>query len=230
MKRFLAAAFAGILVVTAASADTLTLKSGVSVDGTYLGGNSKDVKFVGADGKVGTHPVDSIASLSFGNTANAAAAASPVSAPRQVTSPRPAAAAAAATIPDGTVVTVRMIDSIDSDVAAVGDRFRASLDEALIVNGREIAPRGADATVQLAKVDQAGRIRGREEIAIELASVTIDGREIAITSNFAELSSKSKTNQTAKTAGGGAAIGGRPLQARQRVLPRTSGRQRGGGV
>ena len=77
MKRFLAAAFAGILVVTAASADTLTLKSGVSVDGTYLGGNSKDVKFVGADGKVGTHPVDSIASLSIGNTANAAAAASP---------------------------------------------------------------------------------------------------------------------------------------------------------
>ena len=50
MKRFLAAAFAGILVVTAASADTLTLKSGVSVDGTYLGGNSKDVQFVGADG------------------------------------------------------------------------------------------------------------------------------------------------------------------------------------
>jgi hypothetical protein len=100
-----------------------------------------------------------------------------------------------------------MIDAIDSDTAAVGDRFHASLDEALVVNGRELAPRGADAMVQLAKVDQAGRIRGREEIAIELASVTIDGRETMITSNFAELSSKSKTAQTAKTAGGGAAIG-----------------------
>ncbi|MDA0204159.1 MAG: hypothetical protein O3A53_18340 [Acidobacteria bacterium] len=37
--------------------------------------------------------------------------------------------------------------------------------------------------------------------------MTIDGRETAVTSNFAELSSKSKTTQTAKTAGGGAAIG-----------------------
>jgi hypothetical protein len=48
---------------------------------------------------------------------------------------------AGTTIPDGTVLTVRMIDSIDSDVAAVGDRFRASLDEALVVNGRQVAPR-----------------------------------------------------------------------------------------
>lgn len=203
MKRLLAAAFVGILSLATAFADTLTLKTGSVVEGTYLGGNSRDVKFVGADGKVGSYSVDSVASLRFGD---AAPVASAVSAPRPITAPRPAAAAAAM-IPDGTVLTVRMIDSIDSDIAAVGDRFRASLDEALVVDGRELAPRGADATVQLAKVDQAGRIRGREEIAIELASVMINGQETTITSNFAELSSKSKTSQTAKTAGGGAAIG-----------------------
>ncbi len=205
MKRFLAAAFVGILALTTAFADTLTLKSGSVVDGTYLGGNSREVKFVGADGRVTSYIVDNVASLRFGNAAPAPTAA--VSAPRPITAPRPTTAAMGTTIPDGTVVTVRMIDSIDSDTAAVGDRFRASLDEALVVNGRELAPRGADATVQLAKVDQAGRIAGREEIAIELASVMIDGRETAVTSNFAELSSKSKTSQTAKTAGAGAAIG-----------------------
>ncbi|MDA0204160.1 MAG: hypothetical protein O3A53_18345 [Acidobacteria bacterium] len=145
MKRFLAATFVGILAVTAAFADTLTLKSGVVADGTYLGGNSRDVKFVGADGKVGTYSVQDVASLSFGDAAPAAAA---ISAPRPITAPRPAAVAMATTIPDGTVLTVRMIDSIDSDSAAVGDRFRASLDEALVVNGRELAPRGADAIVQ----------------------------------------------------------------------------------
>jgi hypothetical protein len=206
MKRFLGAASVGILLVSAALADTLTLKTGSSVEGTYLGGNSREVKFVGADGKVTSHSVESVASLLFGDVEPAA---SPVSAPQPIAAAQPAAepAAPTATIPDGTVLTVRMIDSIDSDVAAVGDRFRASLDEALVVNGRELAPRGADATVQLAKVDQAGRIAGREEIAIELASVMIDGRETVVTSNFAELSSKSKTTQTAKTAGGGAAIG-----------------------
>jgi len=202
MKRFLAAAFVGILAVTTAFADTLALKNGSVVDGTYLGGNSRDVKFVGADGKVGSYSVENVASLRFGD---AAPVASAVSTRQPITAPRPTAAGA--TIPDGTVLTVRMIDSIDSDTAAVGDRFRASLDEALVVNGRQLAPRGADAMVQLAKVDQAGRIAGREEIAIELASVMIDGRETAVTTNFAELSSKSKTSQTAKTAGGGAAIG-----------------------
>lgn len=204
MKKFLAVAFVGTLALATAFADTLTLKTGAVVDGTYVGGNSRDVKFVGADGRVNSYSLDSIASLQFGDAAPAAGA---LSAPRPITAPRPAAVASSTTIPDGTVLTVRMIDSIDSDTAAVGDRFRASLDEALVVNGREIAPRGADATVQLAKVAQAGRIAGREEIAIELASVTIDGRETVITSNFAELSSKSKTTQTAKTAGGGAAIG-----------------------
>jgi hypothetical protein len=205
MKKFLAAAFVSIVAMTTAFADTLTLKTGSVVDGTYLGGNSREVKFIGSDGKVSTYTVDSVASVRFGDEATAPTAA--VSAPRPITAPRPSTAAMATTIPDGTVLTVRLIDSIDSDTAAVGDRFQASLDEALVVNGRELAPRGADAIVQLAKVDQAGRIRGREEIAIELASVTIDGRETVITSNFAELSSKSKTTQTAKTAGGGAAIG-----------------------
>ena len=204
MKIFLAAAFVGILAVGTAFADTLTLKSGSMVEGTYLGGNSRDVKFVGADGKVTSYSVESIASLCFGDGTQPVATA--VSAPQPIAAPRSAAAATAA-IPDGTVLTLRMIDSIDSDSAVVGDRFRASLDEALVVNGRELAPRGADAMVQLAKVDQAGRIAGREEIAIELASVMIDGRETVVTSNFAELSSKSKTSRTAKTAGGGAAIG-----------------------
>ncbi len=207
MKRLLAVASVGIFLASTALADTLTLKTGSIVEGTYLGGNSRDVKFVSADGRVTTYSVENVASLRFGDTA-----ATPAPAPRPIAAPQPAAAAqpaaaSTATIPDGTVLTIRMIDSIDSDVAAVGDRFRASLDEALIVNGRELAPRGADATVQLAKVDQAGRIAGREEIAIELASVMINGRETVVTSNFAELSSKSKTGQTAKTAGGGAAIG-----------------------
>jgi hypothetical protein len=100
-----------------------------------------------------------------------------------------------------------MIDSIDSDINGVGERFRASLEEAIVVDGREIAPRGADAIVTVAKVDQAGRVRGREEVAVELAALMIDGEEYAVNTNYAEVEGKSKTKQTAKTAGGGAALG-----------------------
>ena len=48
------------------------------------------------------------------------------------------------TIPAGTLISVRTIDSIDSAENQVGDRFKASLEEALVVDGNVVVPRGAD--------------------------------------------------------------------------------------
>jgi hypothetical protein len=185
------------------SADTLRLKSGEMVDGTFLGGDSREVKFLRSNGSVKNYSVNEVAALSFGD-AEMAVAAPAVSAP---SAPVVSPSVSGKRVPSGTVVTVRMIDSIDSDVNGVGERFRASLEEALIVDGRELAPKGADAIVTVAKVDQAGKVTGKEEVAVELAGLTVNGREYAVNTNYAEVEGKSKTKQTAKTAGGGAALG-----------------------
>lgn len=196
--------FASIFVLTCLAvatlgADSLRLKSGETVDGTFLGGDSREVKFLRSNGSVKNYPVSDVAAISFGDAEMAAAPSAPV-APK-------APAPTGKMVPAGTVVTVRMIDSIDSDINGVGERFRASLEEPIMVDGREIAPKGADAIVTVAKVDQAGKIRGKEEVAVELAGLMIGGEEYAVNTNYAEVSGKSKTKQTAKTAGGGAALG-----------------------
>jgi outer membrane lipoprotein SlyB len=207
--RTLASLFILALFTMAAGADTLQLKNGSSVDGTYLGGDSREVRFLGSNGSAKSYSLNDVWRISFGSAASESIT-SPNPAPSPASSRSAAAAAAPAprySVPAGTVVNVRMIDSIDSDVNGVGERFRASLDEALVVNGREVAPKGADAVVQVARVEQSGVVSGKDEVAVELAAIIINGREYSVNSNYAEVASKGKTGQTAKTAGGGAALG-----------------------
>lgn len=204
MKKILLT-FAALALAVPAWADVIRLTNGSTVEGTYLGGDSREVKFLRSNGSVKTYAVSDVVSLAFGE--DAAVAEAPATQAAPVAPTTKTAAQSGNVIPSGTAITVRMIDSIDSDVTGVGERFRASLEEAIVVDGRELAPRGADAIVEVAKVEQAGRVRGREEVAVELVALDINGREFVVDSNYAEVEGKSKTKQTAKTAGGGAALG-----------------------
>ena len=51
-----------------------------------------------------------------------------------------------------------MIDSINSDITGEGERFRASIDDPIVVGGEVVIPRNADATVQVVKVAQSGTL------------------------------------------------------------------------
>jgi hypothetical protein len=110
-------------------------------------------------------------------------------------------------IPAGTVVTVRTIDEIDSDKNGVGQTFRASLDEPLVVDGRTIAPAGADATIRIAHVDKGGTLTDTEEIQLELTEIRSGGRLYAVETGPAEISAKGRGEQTAKVVGGTAVVG-----------------------
>jgi len=111
------------------------------------------------------------------------------------------------TIPAGTVLTVRMIDPVDSGVNQTGEMFRASLDEPIIVGGRTIAARGANVTTKLVAVEEAGRISGRSELALVLYDVTINGRKYEITTEETSQQGASRGTQSAQRIGGLAALG-----------------------
>lgn len=179
-------------------ADTIRLRDGRQVDGTFMGGDSRQVKLLGADGKLQTFDIGEIESIRF----QGAPATS-----QATQSPAPAPARSSMTVPAGTVITVRLIDSVDSDVNQTGERFRASLDQPLQVGERTIAPRGADATVQLVRVEQAGRLTGREEVALDLYELVVNGRRYPVASSYAEVSGASRTSSTGKVVGGTAAFG-----------------------
>jgi YmgG-like glycine-zipper protein len=111
------------------------------------------------------------------------------------------------TVHAGTVITVRMIDPADSATDQVGQTYRASLDEPLVVDGETVVPRGADVTAKLVSVAQSGRIAGRSELSLVLLDITIQGRKHELTTSEVSESGSSRGKQTATRAGVGAAIG-----------------------
>ena len=197
-------------------ADVLRLSNGDIVEGTYLGGNSRSVKFLDSEGNVRTYEISEVDGIRFRSGVSAEA---PPPRTRARRARRQAAARAQASVPDemgvtvpaGTLITVRTIDSIDTDVTGAGERFRASIDDPVVVDGQVVIPRGADATVQVIRVEQAGRVAGSDEVALKLFDVTVEGQIYEIASNYAEVKTGGKGKQTAKTTavttGIGAALG-----------------------
>ena len=100
-----------------------------------------------------------------------------------------------------------MIDPVDSSVHKIGQTFRASLDEPLVVNGQTIAPRGADVTAKLTEVAQSGRMTGRSELTLVLLDIAIDGRKHEVTTSEVSEAGSSRGKQTATRVGGLAAAG-----------------------
>ena len=261
----LACACAGLLGIPSV-ADTLELKDGRLLRGTYRGGTTDTVRF-DVKGDVQVFHIDEIIALTFtsdsGNGPDQGAprvnppmtdpppgavdrppagsdrpastsdrppsASSGTAAPADrypTSSDRPPSSAPSAsapvysggpiTVPAGTPVLVRMIDAVDSSVNKVGDKFKASLDTDLVVNGVIVAPKNTDVYGRLTTAESAGHIQGRSELKLELTSIIINNESHTILTGDYTLKGSSRGESSAKrigaaTAGGailGAIIGG----------------------
>jgi hypothetical protein len=100
-----------------------------------------------------------------------------------------------------------MIDPVDSERDHLGQTFRASVFEPVAIDGRELIPRGADATVKLVYDQQSGKIEGRTVLTLDLMQVQVNGRMVDINSDDVTKSSSSRGAKTAKVVGGTAALG-----------------------
>ena len=185
-------------------ADDLYLKNGRRVEGTFLGGDSRTVRFLLQDGQVGSFAITDVESIIFGTQAGSAASSAPAPAPTPTPTPVPADPY---TVSHGTVLVVRMIDSIDSDVNKPGETFRATLEEPIVVGANILAPKDTPVTVQLVQVKQSGQLRGEAEIALQLRSLTLNGRSYSLASEFAQVASEGKGGESAKVIGTTAVIG-----------------------
>ena len=111
-------------------------------------------------------------------------------------------------IPQGTVVSVRMIDSVSSDLNYAGQTFRASIADAIRVGNQTIVPRGANAYVKLVNAHSAGRVKGRSELALQLERIVVGKYSYPVASNIVAFRGKSEGKKSAKNAGIGALAGG----------------------
>jgi len=202
------------LLAVPALADTLTLKSGERVTGYYEGGSARMIKFRANDGVVKDYDILSVQQLQFGDPAPKAPTPSTSSTPRltpgseRVTRPTSSNAANTGfTIPTGSKVSIRMIDSINSETNKVGETFVAVLDAALSQGGLEVVPRGADVRGRIANINEAGRIAGKSELGLELTQIVVNGIPYSITTSEYQEVGENRGGETAKRVGGAAAVG-----------------------
>jgi hypothetical protein len=116
------------------------------------------------------------------------------------------------TIPAGTLLSVRVDERLSSETVQMGDSFRASLDQPLVVDGAVIAERGARVEGRIANADRGGRVRGTASMGLELVRLnTADGQRVRLqTEGFTKQAERSTKKDAAKVgigAGLGAAIG-----------------------
>ena len=205
-------------------ADTLVLKNGTKLTGYYEGGTARVVHFRGSDGIAKDYDIIQIQEVVFeaapsptpAVTPAPAAAAPPSSSAPQLrpaserppaTPPSSNAATTGYTVPTGSKLTIQLVDAINSETSKAGSTFVALLDQPLLVNGVEVAPRGADIRGRITTANDAGRIAGSAELGLELTQMYINGIPYALTTSEYSEAGESRTGQTVRRAGIGAGLG-----------------------
>ena len=190
MTRFGLTTILAIASCTLLTADTLSLRDGRTLDGTLLGANTREVRWMGPDGAPQSIPIVNVARIEF-----AEAAPTPVA---PAAPPAPTAA-----IPAGIEITVRMIDAIDSSTTRPGDLYDCSIDDPIVLGNQVIVPRGNDCSIQIVQAV------ANQELALKLFNIDIQGRNVDVVTEYAELHSSDtgKTTKGVRRAAGLGALG-----------------------
>jgi hypothetical protein len=110
-------------------------------------------------------------------------------------------------VPSGTVITVRLNDTLASNVSQSGQSFTATVVDPVQIDQRTVIAQGATATGTVVDAQPLGRFEGGARLQIRLDSVDANGHNAHITTAVIDRSEKGKGKRTATMIGGGAAAG-----------------------
>jgi hypothetical protein len=146
---------------------------------------------MGPDGAPQSIPIVDVARIEFAEAA-----------PAPVVADAPSEDVAAA-IPAGIEINVRMIDAIDSSTTRPGDLYDCSIDDPIVLGNQVIVPRGNDCSIQIVEAV------ANQELALKLFNIGIQGRNVDVVTEYAELQSSDtgKTTKGVRRAAGLGALG-----------------------
>ncbi len=110
------------------------------------------------------------------------------------------------TVPEGTVLTVRLKQQLGSKISTTGDSFEGSLADPISVDNKVVIPEGSDVTGTV-DAKPLGRFKGGARLEITLNSVTVKGSNYDIETTSSNKAMKGKGKRTAIMVGGGAGLG-----------------------
>jgi hypothetical protein len=178
------------------SADTLALRDGKEISGTFVGATARQIEFLPSTGKTIRVPVDKVETVTF-------------STPPVVAPPKPPAAAPRPSVilPAGTALRVRTVDPIDVDSTKAGAKLRGAVYDPIMIGGDVIVPRGADVVLVASKVQQGGKIKGSDLIELKVNSIVVRGHAYPVVTNLAEAKSEGEGKKSTRKIAGGAGLG-----------------------
>lgn len=207
---------------------TVTLKDGSSFTGAVTSSDTTAISLQSATGESRTYPMAQVAGVRYGDpvppapaplAARATQPATSSSAPRNNPPPAPrpmnpsrAPVAAYRTIPSGAALRIRNNEAINSETAAAGQTYTATVaQDVLDTEGGVAIPKGSDALLIVRQADGQGKLQGRSELVLDMDSVTVAGRRYQLeTGDIVERGKEGVgvNKRTAIFAGGGSALGG----------------------
>lgn len=124
----------------------------------------------------------------------------------QIANPRPSPAPEIV-IPRGTALRVRLSHAVSTEANRPGDPFTATLDEALVIDGKTVLAKGTGLRGTIRESDDSGRLTGRAVLALTLESVAWNGRTYALRTETHRSVSASHKKRNAVLVGGGSGLG-----------------------
>ena len=111
------------------------------------------------------------------------------------------------TIPEGTVITVRLGETLSSKDSQTGQGFAATVAEPVAIDGKTVIQQGAAARGSVVDAKGMGHFKGGALLEVKLDSVTIEGKETPVQTGMIARSVKGKGKRSATFIGGGAGAG-----------------------
>ncbi len=136
-----------------------------------------------------------------------AAAAPPPAVDVTPAPPPPPPPPAKVTIPSGTTLAVRLVDTIDSETSQAGQTFHATLDSPLAVEGEVAIPAGYNVEGHVVDVKSAGKFAGQSVLVLQLDRISAGGKYYNIQTDQYKREGSSRGKNTAEKVGAGAGIG-----------------------
>jgi hypothetical protein len=110
-------------------------------------------------------------------------------------------------IPSGTVIIVRLGETLSSKNSQAGQGFSATVAQPVAVDGKTVIEQGAAARGTVVDAKGMGHFKGGARLQVRLDSVTINGREHQVETTSVARSLKGKGKRSVGFIGGGAGAG-----------------------